>query len=78
MFRALTAVAAIALLVACSKPGMPEKDKPVEPKAARHDDLARAMQAPLQQARAARAATEAVSKVQDATLDAAAEGVPTR
>ena len=76
MHRLLIAVALPALLAACSKPDMPDKDKPVEPQA-RHDDLARAMHKPLQQATAARAATEAAAKAQDAALDAAADGVPT-
>ncbi|WP_202908939.1 hypothetical protein [Cognatilysobacter segetis] len=72
MIRVLTAVAVLALLAACSKPEMPDKDKPVEPKAtARHDDLARAVQAPLRQARASQAALDAASKAQDAAIDAA-------
>jgi hypothetical protein len=74
MRRQLTAVALLALLAACSKPEMPDKDKPVEPKAARgHDDLNRAIRAPLQQARATQAAAEAASRAQDAAIDAATD-----
>jgi hypothetical protein len=74
MHRQLTAVALLALLAACSKPDMPEKDKPVEPQAAaRHDDLGRAIGKPLQQARATQAAAEAASKAQDAAIDAATD-----
>ena len=75
MIRALTAVALLALLAACSKPEMPDKDKPVEPQAdACRDDLARAMQAPLAKAHASQAALEAAAKAQAAALDAAADG----
>ena len=76
MIRALTAVAASVLLAACSKPEMPEKEKPVEPRAARQHDLARAMQAPLRQARASQAALDAASTAQEAALDAAEASAP--
>ena len=76
MIRALTAVAALVLLAACSKPEMPEKEKPVEPRAARQDDLARAMHAPLRQARASQAALDAASRAQEAALDAAGASAP--
>jgi hypothetical protein len=74
MHRQLSAVALLALLAACSRPDVPEKDKPVEPQAAaRHDDLRRAIQTPLQQAHATQAAAEAASKAQDAAIDAATD-----
>jgi hypothetical protein len=76
MTRALTAVAVLALLAACSKPEMPEKERPVEPQAARHDDLARAMQAPLAKARASQAAVDAAARAQQAAIDAATSATP--
>ena len=75
MIRALPAVAALALLAACSKPSMPDKDRPVEPKsAAAHDDLRRAIDAPLQKAKGAQAAVDAAAKSQDAAIEAAESG----
>jgi outer membrane biogenesis lipoprotein LolB len=76
MHRALIAIVAVALLAACSKPAMPDKDKPVEPQAARHDDLSRAIDAPLRKARAAQGVVDAAAKAQDAAIDAAAEAAP--
>lgn len=77
MRRALAVVAVFALCTACSKPEMPDKDQPVEPKAtARHDDLARAIDAPLDKARATQAAVDAAARAQDAAIDAASDGAP--
>lgn len=74
MIRALPAVAALVLLAACSRPEMPDKDKPVEPKSAvRHDDLRRAIDAPLQKARNADQAAS-IKASQDAAIDAAESG----
>ena len=72
MSRVLSVVGALALLTACSKPTPPDKEQPVEPQAAaRHDDLKRAIDKPIDRARAARDASEAASKAQDAALEAA-------
>ena len=77
MPRPLIAVAMLMLLAACSKPGVPDKDKPVEPKAAaRHDDLARAIHPPIDRAQAAKVAAEAASKAQEAAIDAAGGVAP--
>lgn len=75
MTRALSAVAALALLAACSKPAVPDKDKPVEPQAtARHDDLERAIDAPLDKARGAQASVDAAAKSQNDAIEAAESG----
>lgn len=72
MHRELAAFVIAVLLGACSRPSMPDKDKPVEPKAAvRQDDLTRAMRAPLQRANATQAAADADRKSQEAAIDAA-------
>ena len=69
------AVALLVLLAACSKPEVPERDKPVEPQAAaRHDDLRRAIDAPLEKARGAQAAVDAAAKAQDAAIEQAEAG----
>ncbi len=69
------AVALLALLAACSKPEVPERDTPVEPQAsARHDDLKRAIDAPLRKARGAQDAVDAAAKAQDAAIERAEAG----
>jgi len=73
MIRALTVIAAAGLLVACSRPEMPDKDKPVEPQA---QALKRSIDAPLARARAAQAAVDAAAKAQDAAIDAASDAAP--
>ncbi|WP_460830680.1 hypothetical protein [Lysobacter humi (ex Lee et al. 2017)] len=61
----MTRLLAFALLVAlagCSRPTAPDTDKPVEPQSAtRADDLQRAIDAPLDKARDARAALDAAA-----------------
>lgn len=71
MARSIAALACLAALAACT-PEMPDKDKPVEPKSAvRHDDLRRAIDAPLNRARSAQAAVDASAKAQADAIDAA-------
>ncbi|GAB1594783.1 hypothetical protein [Lysobacter claricitrinus] len=75
MTRAFAAVAALALLAACSKPAMPDKDKPVEPQsAASHDDLRRAIDDPINKAKATQSAADASAKSQDDAIEAATSG----
>ncbi|AXK73392.1 hypothetical protein DWG18_14620 [Lysobacter sp. TY2-98] len=75
MTRALSAVVALALLAACSKPAVPDKDKPVEPQAAeRHDELSREIHKPIDRAHNVQADAEAASKAQDAEIEAATSG----
>ena len=71
----LSLLAACLLLAACSRPQAPDKDRPVEPQAAvRHDDLKRAIDAPLDRAKGAQAAVDAAAKSQDAAIEAAEGG----
>lgn len=75
MTRAFAAVAVLALLAACSKPEMPDKDKPVEPQSAvRHDDLKRAIDDPINKAKGAQASVDAAAKSQDDAIQAAESG----
>lgn len=62
------AMLALALLAGCSKPEPPEKERPVEPQATQLRD---AMQAPLEQARAAQAEAKKAADAQRAAIDAA-------
>ena len=74
MARLPTTLACLALLVACS-PEMPDKERPVEPKsAAKHDDLRRAINDPLDRARGAQASVDASAKAQDDAIEAAESG----
>lgn len=74
MARFLTALACLAALAACS-PKMPDTDRPVEPKSqARHDDLKRAIDAPLDRARGAQAAVDAGAQSEREAIDAAERG----
>lgn len=73
--RRLPLLVACLLLAACSRPEAPDKERPVEPQAAvRHDDLKRAIDAPLQRAKGAQAAIDAAAKSQDAAIEAAEGG----
>ncbi|HEY4560133.1 MAG TPA: hypothetical protein VIG54_05255 [Lysobacter sp.] len=75
MPRVPAVVALLVLLSACSKPEAPERDKPVEPQAsARHDDLQRAIDAPLRKAHGAQATVDAAAKAQDAAIEQAEAG----
>ena len=68
----ILALAACLVLAACSRPGMPDKDRPVEPQSgARQDHLRRAIDAPLDRARSAQAAVDAAAKTRDAAIDGA-------
>ncbi|TZF88485.1 hypothetical protein [Cognatilysobacter lacus] len=77
MCRLPVVLVAVVLLAACSKPALPDKDKPVEPKAlARHDDLERAMREPLQRAKDTQAVVDAAASAQQAQIDAATDPAP--
>ena len=72
MIRALPAVAVLVLLAACSRPQPPDTDRPVEPKAAaRHDDLRRAIDTPLDKAKGVQATVDAAAKSEAAAINAA-------
>ncbi len=59
------------LLVACSKPRPPEKERPVEPQATQLRD---AMQAPVEQARQAQEEAREAAQAQQEAIDAATGG----
>lgn len=59
------------LLAACSEPRAPDREQPPEPQAARHDDLKRAIDRPLDRARQAQAAIDAAADAQREAIDAA-------
>lgn len=70
--------ALVLALAACSDPPTPDKEQPPEPKAAaqarEHDDVARAVQRPLDRAREAQAAVDASVARQRDVLDAVDAG----
>jgi len=75
MTRVPAVAALLVLLSACSEPEVPERDKPVEPQAAaRHDDLRRAIDAPLDRARNAQATVDAAAKAQADAIERAEAG----
>lgn len=62
------------LVVACSRPEPPEKERPPEPQASapeRHTELRDAIQAPQDKARAVEAAVDDAAKAQRAAIEAA-------
>ena len=74
MARIPLTLACLAVLAACS-PEMPDKEQPVEPKSAvKHDDLRRAIDAPIDRARGAPASIDASAKAQDDAIEAAESG----
>lgn len=73
--RPLPLLVACLLLAACSRPEAPDKDRPVEPQAAvRHDEIKRAINAPLQRAQAAQANVDHSAKSREAAIEAAERG----
>lgn len=76
MIRVLVLAPLLLFGVACSRPHVPEKERKVNPKSeASHDDLRRAIDAPLQQARSVQGTLDAADKAQRAQMDRD-EGAP--
>ena len=64
------------LATGCSRPHAPEKDRKLKPKSdMAHDDLRRAIYAPLQRARSVQATLDDAAKSQQAQMDRD-EGMP--
>ncbi|HZX79515.1 MAG TPA: hypothetical protein VFE72_00995 [Lysobacter sp.] len=75
MIRVTAAAAFLVALTACSAPEAPERDTPVEPQAAaRHDDLRRTIDAPLERARGAQAAVDAAAASRADAIEQAEAG----
>lgn len=70
MMRSLAAMLLLTLL-GCSRPQPPEKERPVEPQAARHTQLRDAMQAPIDQAKAVEDDVQKAADAQRAAIEAA-------
>lgn len=63
--------AALACLAACSRPPAPDPEQPPEPRAVAHRDLQRAIDAPLQKARAVQAGIDAAAEERREAIDQA-------
>lgn len=68
MIRSLALCAGLVLLVACSKPRPPDKERPPEPQATQLRD---AMDRPVDAARDVQKAAENAARAQDAAIEAA-------
>ncbi|TBR14724.1 MAG: hypothetical protein EPO46_00080 [Lysobacter sp.] len=76
--KSLLCAACLCLLAACSEPKLPDKERPVEPQTtARHDDLKRAIDAPLERAKSVQDTLDAADRAQREQIDAAESGQPT-